>query len=148
MNVSPSMLVPEVSAVPVFSAEYINNIAAPKPPIKIPISFLFVMIDPKRTELTIRTKMGVIVMISDALMGLVRESPLKKQSWLIATPLRPLAINLHQSCLSIFSKILRSRLKNPVKAIVNRNMAEPPTTLRTINPEGPTTSGIIPLATT
>ncbi len=57
-----------------------NNKIAPAPPRAIPKSFRVVIEDPKIKALATKTKMGLMVIISDACKGLVNDNPLKKQS--------------------------------------------------------------------
>ena len=111
---------------------------APINPKIIPIIFIkliFSLIN--NAEITI-TRIGLVVIIIAALMGVVRFKPSKKNNWFIATPKRPHKANRGRSELLTLSliKILKNKKKRDT----------PPKTLSKINPEGLIYSGITSLA--
>jgi hypothetical protein len=83
----------------------------------------------------ISTIIGLLVMITDELMVDVILSPLKNNSWLIATPKRAQAIKRMKSLpYLIFSATKkRSNAQNAIVAMITRIK---------INPNGPIYSGI------
>ena len=84
------------------------------------------------------TIMGVVTIITEAIIGEVRLNPSKKVSILKATPKKAEAIILGKSFKAIFSVFKKS-------ATSQNSNAEPPTR-KTINPKGLTNSGITSLA--
>ncbi|MCY1228573.1 hypothetical protein D9M72_408970 [compost metagenome] len=85
-----------------------------------------------------KTIIGVVTMITEAIIGEVRLNPSKNVSILRATPKKAEAIILGKSFNAIFSALIKS-------ATSQNKRAEPPT-LKTINPKGFTNSGITSLA--
>ena len=77
-------------------------------------------------------------MIKLALTGLVAFSPLKKRSMLMPTPVKPQKAMRGRSFRSTFSGRTSNSKPNRTSAPVTRS---------TMNPLGPTRSGIRPLAT-
>jgi len=104
----------------------------------MPIIFLNVILLLRIIALVMRTIIGVAVMIRAEFRGEVRFSPLKKHSWLMATPNIPQKSNLSLCSFLIFSTPAIKRIgKKKIKA---------PVTRANMNPEGPIKPGIRPLA--
>ena len=74
------------------------------------------------------TKIGLVHMIMEAFTGVVRDSPLKKNNWLVATPVNPQKRKRGMSRNLGISKNLNETKKNRAKA---------PDTRRTMNALGP-----------
>ena len=110
---------------------------------KMPRSLRAVMDVPSNTAEMIKTNTGLMVMMMDALTGLVTFNPLKNSSWLAATPVVPQASSRKKSPRSMDSQVPRAR----IAARTNQKSPPPPITRNTMNPLGPTKSGIRPLAT-
>lgn len=82
--------------------------------------------------------MGLVHMIMEAFTGVVSESPLKKNNWLVATPVNPQKRKRGMSRNLGISKNLNETKKKSTKA---------PATRRTINALGPMGLGITHFAT-
>ena len=111
---------------------------APKMPSKTPNSLYPVILSFKKIKEITNTIIGFVVIIIEALIGEVKLSPSKKNSWLTATPNNPHTASLIRSFFLIFS------LMNRKYTIENKKTAE--LTLSKIKPEGIIYSGITSLA--
>lgn len=101
---------------------------APQAPSRMPIIFFEVTFSLINTAAAIKTKMGVAVMMMEALMGVVRARPLKNNTWLMATPLSPQQMRRKMSLRSAFS-LLKKGAKAKNKRVVTKTRSK-------INPVG------------
>ena len=76
---------------------------APVKPSANPKTFCHVAFSCDRKNEITKTKMGVIIIMSAALMGVVMLSPAKNISWLMTTPNIPQTISIIKSFFPIFS---------------------------------------------
>ena len=104
----------------------------------MPKTFRVVMAVLSNAALINSTKTGLMVMMMEACSGLVAAKPLKKNSWLMVTPVSPQSHSRPKSERSTLSQRKAYRIQNKGVA---------PATLNAMKPEGPTFSGINPLAT-
>ena len=105
-----------------------SNRQAPVIPITIPLTLRKVMASRIKSEATTSTIIGLVVIISEALMGEVRSRPLKKSNWLVATPNTAHTNNLNKSLFSTFSRVIRELIRKKTIAVNNTRIK--------INPKG------------
>ena len=111
-----------------FCWPFMVRINAPIIPKAMPVTFIVVIFSLRITEDKIRTIIGTVIIITDALMGVVNWSPLKKANIFNVTPNKAAVINFGKSLPSIFLVlIIESNNQNKIPA---KN------TLRIINPKG------------
>lgn len=129
---------PKTELVPPAFWPYKIKSTAPIPPKAMPISLIDVIFSFSIKALKIKTITGTAVIMIDASMGEVKLNPLKKNSWLEATPSNPQTISKGKSFLLTFSLIndLIAQNNNPAPNILKKTKAE-----------GPILLGITPLAT-
>ena len=104
----------------------------------MPATFLPVMAVPSSPALINNTNTGLMVMMMDACTGLVIARPLKNNNWFTVTPVNP-----HNQSRPRSARATRSQRN----AYSSQNNGVAPATRNAMNPEGPTFSGMTPLAT-